>query len=156
MRQLTGLAVLTGASLVVACAAQAPAIPTAAGGDHETVAAAASAVPPTTPAAARVASPTSTSQTASVISQSASAALRQSDSTTDGYDRVVVHGKQLFCRTESISGSRMKQRVCLTEAQLQAQREAARQYLETLQRDSGVAGAVNPLGPLMGGPMGGR
>jgi hypothetical protein len=154
MKQFMGFVILTGASLVVGCAAQAPASSTATGGGHQTVAAAGSAVPHAASAAAQVtpAKP----QTTSGMSQSASAAPQKGDNTSGGYTRVVVHGKELFCRTEAITGTRMEHRICLTQAQLEARQEAARQYLETLQRDAGVAGAVNPLGPMMGGPTGGR
>jgi hypothetical protein len=85
------------------------------------------------------------------VAQNASVAPDQHDDATRGYDRVVVHGKELLCRTEPILGTRIKSRVCLTRAQLQAQQEAARKYIETLQRNQGaVVGGV----PIVGGPMG--
>jgi hypothetical protein len=60
------------------------------------------------------------------------------DNTSRGYDLVVVEGKVLFCRTEAITGSRMMHRVCLTQAQLQVRQNAARHFIETLERNQGA------------------
>jgi hypothetical protein len=83
---------------------------------------------------------------------SASTATRKSDDIALGYDRVVINGKQLFCRTEPITGTRISHKVCLTQAQLQARQDAARQFIETLQRNAGLGatGYGQMLGPTSG------
>jgi hypothetical protein len=140
MKGFTSLVFLTGILLVVGCAAQAPATSMGTSPGHEGVAGAASAAPQ---AAGQ-------QQPVSLTSQSASTA-RQKDDATLGYDRVVVQGKELFCRTEATPGTRITTRICRTRAQLEAQQEAARQYIDSAQRNAGASGtgqpAMLPAGP---------
>jgi hypothetical protein len=141
MKGFTSLVFLTGALLGAGCAAQAPATSTGTSAGHEDVAAAASAAPPAA---------TNQQQPVSLKSQSASTAP-QKDDPTDGYDRVVVEGKELFCRTEATPGTRIRNKVCRTRAELEAQQEAAKQYIDSAQRNAGATGAGQPA-MLPGGP----
>ncbi len=90
-------------------------------------------------------------QSASAASSSASTTPEKADAATRGYDRVVVRGKTLFCRTEPIPGSHMRQRVCLTEAQLQVQQQSAQRLIEQMQRAAGSGGQSTMM---QQGPMG--
>jgi hypothetical protein len=138
MKHFTSLVILMGASLAAGCAAQAPATSTGTSTGGEGVAAAASAASPAT---------ATSPQTASLTSQSASTASEKDDDATQGYQRVVVEGKELFCRSEAEPGTRIKNRVCRTRAEVEAQQEAARQYIDAAQRSAGATGTGQPAGP---------
>jgi len=59
--------------------------------------------------------------------------------------RVVVNGEERFCRIEPVLGSRiLKQEVCLTQAQLQAEQQGAQQLFQDIQRRSGT-GQQKPM-----------
>lgn len=47
-----------------------------------------------------------------------------------GYQRVVVKGQALFCKYQSVTGSRIRQRTCLTRSDLQAQENRAQEFLQ--------------------------
>jgi hypothetical protein len=157
MRRVTSFLILAGGSLVVVCAAQVPATSTATGASQVGVSAAASAASQsssatkTTSAApqATVARP-HTAPMAPARPRSAPAAPPKDEVTVPGYDRVVVHGKELFCRTQPMPGSRIRERVCLTQAQLQAEQLNAQRLIESVERGAAVGTQV----PLLSGPMG--
>jgi hypothetical protein len=144
MKSFTRFVILTGASLVVGCATQAPATSTAAGGGHEGATAAATAAPPTPSAAPQ--SPNAQPQPASLNSQSASAPPKD-DSLMSGYDRVIVQGHPVYCRREATPGSRVTSRVCRTREELEAEQAAAKQYIDSAQRSAGVSDTGQPAGP---------
>jgi hypothetical protein len=125
MRELTGFVVLTVASAVIACAAQAQS---------------------TSPATQAV---SAKAQATSPASQSASAAPQKDEATPHGYDLVLVHGKRLFCRMQPVTGTRFRQKVCLTKAQLQAEQDNTQRFIQNVQR----MGAVGTQGTYMQGGM---
>lgn len=47
-----------------------------------------------------------------------------------GYQRVVVKGQALFCKYAAVTGSRIRQRTCLTRSDLQAQANKAQEFLQ--------------------------
>jgi hypothetical protein len=141
MKHFTNLVILMGASLVVGCASQAPVTSSGTGSGGEGVAATASAQ-------AATAQP----QSASLTSQTASVAAQKDDDATRGYQRVVVEGQELFCRREAAPGSRITSRVCRTRAELEAQQEAARQYIDSAQRGAGATGTGQPANMPAAGP----
>jgi hypothetical protein len=56
--------------------------------------------------------------------------------TKEGYHLSSFHGQRLYCRTESITGTRFTSQVCLTEAQIQAREQNARDTLNRVIPDS--------------------
>jgi hypothetical protein len=87
------------------------------------------AQPPTVPALPPAAATTSTPAKSSAHS---------------GYTRVVSRdGTELFCRNDDMTGSRVQhQKVCLTEAQLQADEQNGQSFLNGVEsRSVGAAGS---------------
>jgi hypothetical protein len=127
MKLFTNFVILTAVALVVGCAFQAPA-PSGAAAANQATATQATATqptpPPTPPAAAQ--------KVKFVI--------------PDGYDEVVIHGRKVYCQTEAPTGTRIQHRSCRTEAQLEAQQEAAQRLIQTNGGRSSAMGAAS-LGP---------
>ena len=104
-----GLLVITAASVLAACASQAPVSPAGS---------AAAAAPA---AAAPVAGAPSTAALAS-------------DNTPSGYRRVVKSGVEYLCKTEGVTGSRTETfERCLTKAQMDAAREKDQEFVRRQQ-----------------------
>ena len=128
MKKIVGFVVLVSTSALVACASQVPASSTA-------------------PAASQA--PSTASQAAPAASQAAPAAGQEAApaaaSTTPftvpaGYRHVIRGDQELFCRDETVTGSRaQKIGVCLTYEQLQAERDASRDLMQRVQQN----GAAN-------------
>ncbi len=54
-----------------------------------------------------------------------------------GYRRSIVDGKQLYCKTEQFTGSRVhREELCYTQAQLEAKQKNAEDYIHQLQQNS--------------------
>ncbi len=128
MTQLTSLIILTGAAALAACASQAPA-PVAATGASQERAAVASAA-------------TSANQASSPATASATAQNDKFD-VPSGYETVVVNGGKLYCHNAAPAGSRIAQRECLTQDQLEQRQREAELYLENAERQSGATGPSN-------------
>ncbi len=150
MSRVKSFFIFAGASLVVGCASQRQLTPTATGAGHEVAAAASPAAVPRTASAApgiQSAKPQVTRRLASLSAP----AVPEKDDAPLGYDRVIVHGKKLYCRTEGVTGSRLEKfRVCLTPDQLQAAQAKAKGAIEATARAAAAGGQV----PLMCGAMG--
>jgi hypothetical protein len=56
-----------------------------------------------------------------------------SAATLPGYRRVVRNGQTLYCINEIPTGSRMMEETCLTQAQMDSEREKARNFTEGVQ-----------------------
>jgi hypothetical protein len=56
-----------------------------------------------------------------------------------GYTRVVMSGKELYCRNDVATGSHLERHtICLTPAQLAAQQAKAQDYIESVERLGGL------------------
>jgi hypothetical protein len=67
----------------------------------------------------------------------------------DGYRRVVMDGKEYFCRTQAVPGFRVqKTEVCLTRVELEAERE----NVQTLMRQQQMPAQGNMMGSMGGMP----
>jgi hypothetical protein len=125
MRQATTFVILCGAAVLVACATHAPATATSAGTSQ--------AIAPATALAA---------------------GQQQHPAYFHGYQRKIVNGQERFCQLGDVEGSRIKQEICLTRAQVESAQANAQQLLQTiLQKDGAcysapVFGVGDPLGSL--------
>ncbi len=67
-----------------------------------------------------------------------------------GYQRIVVNGRELYCRNDKATGSHTERNaVCMTEAQVKAEQLRARMLIEELDRRTGSI----PVQPYMFGGM---
>ncbi|HUN25855.1 MAG TPA: hypothetical protein VMU67_06055 [Steroidobacteraceae bacterium] len=144
MRKFTSFVMLTSVAALGVCAAQAP---TPSSGADTPVRAAPSAASAATQSASTaprltIAKPQITfakPRPAPSTAQSASIAPPLDAVSYRGYQQVVVHGKVLFCGIEPRLGSHIETRtVCLTQAQLQAQQNNARHFIEKVQHMAAV------------------
>jgi tetratricopeptide (TPR) repeat protein len=72
-------------------------------------------------------------------STSASASPPLQEVTIEGYRRIVVNGEERYCQTESTLGSHIeKSTVCLTEHQLEREREDSQYFIRQIQRSGGI------------------
>ncbi|MGB6449530.1 MAG: hypothetical protein WBE92_02130 [Steroidobacteraceae bacterium] len=117
MRQATTFVILSGAAVLVACASHAPAPATAAGTSQ--------AITPATALAA---------------------GQKQQPSSFHGYRRMIVNGQERFCQLGDVQGSRIKQEICLTRAQVEASQGEAQQLMQTILQRGGTCYAR----PIMG------
>lgn len=124
MRRTTTFVMLSGAAVLVACASQTPAPATLTGGSHPTA--------PATALAAR---------------------QEEKSSAFAGYRRVVVNGQERFCQLGDVVGSRIKQEICLTRAQVEASQTDAQALLQKIQQGNSECPA--PPTVVGGDPMGG-
>jgi hypothetical protein len=83
-----------------------------------------------------VPAPAAANARAAIPSAAPAARGKQASSTLKDYQRVVVNGQAYFCRYEVVTGSLIKQQVCLTRAQLTAQRQAAQRFVQRAQQYS--------------------
>jgi len=125
MRQTTTFVMLSLAAVLAACASHAP-VPATATGTSQAVAPA--------PALA--------------------AGQQQHPSSFDGYRRVVVNGQERFCQLTDVQGSRIKQEICLTRAQVEAAQVDSQRLLQEIEQKisacypTPVMGVGDPLGSL--------
>ena len=110
MRPFTPFVTLVGCILLAACASH-PSAPAAATG-ASAASAATGAGRPALAATAHAGKP------------------KQVPVSFRGYQRVVVKGQALFCKYQSVTGSRIRQRTCLTRSDLQAQENRAQEFLQ--------------------------
>jgi hypothetical protein len=105
------------------------------------------------PRASPAASPSDSAATQNVLPGSPPLpALHGTQAGYAGYTRVVIDGHELYCRNDVATGSRTERHtVCLTTAQWHAQQARAENYIENVQRSSGVGG-VN-MGGMSPAPM---
>ncbi len=131
MKQLTSLVILAGAAALAACASQAPAPSGAGQGAAAATSAAASANQASAPATA--------------------SATAQNDKfqVPNGYETVMINGEKEYCHNVAPAGSRIGQRECLTQDQLEERQREAQLYLDNAQRASGATGPT--AGPAGGG-----
>jgi hypothetical protein len=133
MKQLTSLVIVAGAVALAACASQAPA-PAAATG-------ATAAVTSTGTTANQASIPATAPATASATAQ------KDKFEVPSGYETVVVNGTKIYCHNVEPAGSRIEQRECLTQDQLEERQREAALYLENAQRAAGASGpTVGPGG----------
>jgi hypothetical protein len=145
MKKVTHACLLACASALVACASQPPAAPTptvtgVAPGQTAAAPVAATPVAAAPVVATKVAlAPAGAGQTAAP--QTAASQTSSADTVEIyGYRRSVVDGKQLYCKTEQVTGSRVqRQEQCFTRAQLEAKQKSAEDYIHQLQQNSGTA-----------------
>ena len=124
MRRITTFVILSGASALFACASQAPAPATPTGSSQATGRATAIAAP-----------------------------QEQNSSAFAGYRRVVVNGQERFCQLGDVVGSRIKQEICLTRAQVETSQTDAQALLQKIQQGNSECPA--PPTVVGGDPMGG-
>jgi hypothetical protein len=82
--------------------------------------------------------------TVSALPPAAATSTPAKASSHSGYTRVVSRdGTELFCRNDDMTGSRVQhQKVCLTEAQLQADEQNGQSFLNGVEsRSVGAAGS---------------
>lgn len=81
------------------------------------------------------------------------AAGQQSPAYFHGYRRMIVNGQERYCQLGDIVGSRIKQEICLTRAQVEASQADAQQMLQTIEQ----ANSECPTSPafVTGDPMSG-
>jgi hypothetical protein len=126
------LFMLAAALLLVACASPAPSRGDAAAPAASSAAVAAATSAPVTAAAASAPAP-STASAATLAANSKAAHM-----TLDDYHHVVSNGKDYYCKTEVLTGSRLnKQQICLTKEEWEGLRDGTRNYI------NGVQGAAN-------------
>jgi hypothetical protein len=66
-----------------------------------------------------------------------------------GYRKVVVNGEPVYCRDDLATGSRIvRDPVCLTQAQLQAEQATAQQFIQAVQRLGSFGGNTPMQGML--------
>ncbi len=123
MRQIKAFVILTAAAGLVACASHAPA-----------------PAPAPAPAAAAGAGRAAAPATALAAQQ------KQTPTDFPGYRRVVANGKEMFCRNDVVTGSLIKQRTCVTRAQLEAMQKDSQQFLKDNQQSSRTCAATFGLG----------
>ena len=79
-------------------------------------------------------SPTATAATSSSTATGQDLAGSKSSTVPYGFTRVVRNGNEYFCHRENVTGSRMeKHEVCLTQAQIDEQREKGVDFLQQVQ-----------------------
>ena len=110
MKRVTRFLILTGVSMLAACATEPASTWTAT---------------PTTSAATGTTSTAATGTT----STTSTAATSTAHLIPDGYTREVVNGSELYCRNNLDTGSRVQRtKVCMTWEQLQAQEHSSIQF----------------------------
>jgi hypothetical protein len=132
MIRVRSFVVLAGVSLVIGCATQGPSAAPPLAAAHGNVAAAAVSAGSQTASAA---SPGQLPQSTSAAPQSAPA-VAQNEDATRGYDRVVINGKRLFCRSEAVTGMRINQRVCFTQDELETAQKNTQQLMLGIERQN--------------------
>ncbi len=81
------------------------------------------------------------------------AAGQQQPAYFHGYRRMIVNGQERYCQLGDIVGSRIKQEICLTRAQVESAQADAQQLLQRIQQANSECPA--PPVVLTGDPMGG-
>jgi hypothetical protein len=72
----------------------------------------------------------------------------------NGYRRVTRSGTVYFCKKEGYTGSRVAAtETCLTEAQMERQRQNTLDFMSRTRGDPGYTGPTNAQGGAMIGPM---
>lgn len=109
MNSLKGFLIFAGGLLVAGCAAQGQA-PSAEAPEHLQ------------------------SAQAQPASQGTATAVAKDDSYTRGYQKEVIRGQEMYCQREAVTGMRISQKVCMTEEQLKAEQERAKQLTYDINR----------------------
>jgi len=159
MDRIKGLIALAAAATLAACASQGPPAPTASSASATSSANATSSASATSSAnATSPASATSFANATNPASAPPASAAQQADTKLAlpyGYKPAVRNGRQVYCRTDFDTGSRVhKETTCLTAAQLEKQQENAQSYIQQVQKNGGTGISFNTPGGPGSAPMG--